>query len=330
MFLYRCLNNYIVPVLLTAIVLGGCGPKDHQPDPPPITVIPEDEIIHIPVVIHILYSKEEFNITDDKVRTQLAVLNEDYRKKNADNSKTPAEFAPLAADAGIEFVLADKDPDGKPTNGITRTSTQVDGWSGNNPSGTIPVETLKLFFTAKGGSDAWPTDRYLNIWVAEMSDRRGEMGLAGYSSYPGADHRIDGVVIDPRAFGTLAPLSPGHSLGRTATHEIGHWFNLLHIFGNFDGCGATDFVDDTPGTSTRYFGHPTYPQFSCGQSNMFMNFMDYVDDEAMYLFTKGQRERMRKVFLTGGGRDKLYRHVTGKTLKDNQKDLNEPGNHQAG
>lgn len=315
---------YKVPVtLLLALAVWGCRKPHHPPGPPPVTTIPEDEIVHIPVVVHVLYSKASYNISNEKIQSQLAILNEDFRKKNADLSKTPAEFIDLAADAGIEFVLATKDPDGNPTNGIIRISTQVDGWNGNNPSGTIPVEDLTLFHSAKGGSDAWPSDHYLNIWVAEMSDRNGEMGLAGYASYPGADAQVDGVVIDPRAFGTMNPLSAGHLLGRTATHEIGHWLNLLHIFGESDNCSATDFVDDTPSTATRYLGHPVYPQLSCGHSNMFMNFMDYVDDDAMYLFTMGQRKRMRKTFATGGGRNRFYLNVSEKSM-DKANDPNSP------
>jgi hypothetical protein len=312
-----CPRLCIIPLVLSvALIIGGCVKPDHDPEPPVPATIPEEEIVRIPVVVHVLYNKEEYNISAEKINTQLAVLNADFRKANADQAKIPGEFVSLAADAGIEFILADKDPAGNPTNGIIRVATPVDGWSGNNPSGNIPVKDLKLFHTEDGGSDAWPADRYLNIWVAEMSDPNGALGLAGYSSYPGADARIDGVIIDPRAFGTVEPLTQGHTLGRTATHEIGHWLNLVHIFGEFDGCGATDFVDDTPGTSTRYFGNPTYPQISCGHSNMFMNFMDYVDDEAMHLFTKGQRERMRKVFAGGGQRYQLYKYVHGKTFKD--------------
>lgn len=307
-------------VCLLLLGLWGCVKPDQPAPPPPPAPIPDDEIVRIPVVIHVLYNKEEFNISEEKVITQLAVLNADFRKRNADGVNTPAEFAHLAADAGIEFVLATKDPEGHPSKGILRVPTTVDGWAGNNPTGGIPVSDLRLFHTALGGSDAWPANRYLNIYVAEMSDRQGALGLAGYSSYPGADAAVDAVVIDPRAFGTIAPLSTGHELGRTATHEIGHWFNLLHIFGERDDCGSTDFVDDTPSTATRYTGHPTYPQQSCGHSNMFMNFMDYVDDGAMYLFTRGQRERMRKAFAPGGGRRKLYQYLSGKS---EDKDLGE-------
>lgn len=318
---YRYFIHASFFLLLIATAEACRRPHHDKPvPPPPVITIPDDEIVRVPVVVHVLYDRPEFNISADKIRTQLRVLNEDYRMLNADINHVPAEFASLAADVGIEFALATKDPAGKPTDGIVRVPTQVNGWAGNNPTGNIPVADLKLFHSDKGGSDAWPADRYLNIWVAEMSDRHGKMGLAGYASYPGADAQIDGVVIDPRAFGTIEPLSEGHKGGRTATHEIGHWFNLLHIFGEADDCSSTDYVDDTPSTATRYLGRPTYPQQSCGHSNMFMNFMDYVDDESMYLFTRGQRDRMRRTFENGGGRDRLYKYCSGKSKNADKED----------
>ncbi|MEJ0055675.1 MAG: M43 family zinc metalloprotease [Bacteroidota bacterium] len=163
------------------------------------------------------------------------------------------------------------------------------------------MENLPLYFTAKGGHDAWPTEHYLNIWVVEMSDRTGRVGMPGYSHFPGDDARIDGVVIDPRVFGTIPPLVEGHGAGRTATHEVGHWLNLVHIFAQRT-CESSDFVDDTPSSAMSYYGKPAYPQSSCGHSTMFMNFMDYVDDDAMYMFSVGQKERMRAVFKPGGQR----------------------------
>lgn len=291
--------------------LVGCG-RETPVLPPAAPPVPApDEIIRIPVVVHVLYSKDEFNVSDEKIASQLAVLNQDYRKRNADRDKTPAAFAPLAADAGIAFYLATRDPQGNPTHGITRTFTTVTGWDGKTPASKRPVEEMELYFTAKGGHDAWPTDRYLNVWVAEMSLRNGALGLAGYAQMPGDDSRSDGVVIDPRAFGTLPPLADAHRLGRTATHEVGHWLNLLHVFAN-NQCESADGVDDTPAAAGPYTGSPAYPQYSCGQSSMFMNFMDWVDDGSMYLFTKGQRERMRAVFAVGGGRRALYEHGYGK------------------
>ncbi|MDF2187726.1 M43 family zinc metalloprotease [Paraflavitalea sp. CAU 1676] len=333
MHLHYCRFIRYGSLILLLMAADACRrPRHDPPGPtPPVVIIPDDAIIRIPVIVHVLYNQPDFNISDEKIVSQLKVLNADFRMSNIDIDQVPAEFAHLSADAGIEFVLATEDPEGKATDGIVRVHTAVDGWAGNNPTGTIPVEKLKLFRTADGGSDAWPADRYLNIWIAEMSDRQGKMGLAGYSSYPGADARIDGVVIDPRAFGTLEPLVDGHRLGRTATHEIGHWFNLLHIFGDADDCAATDHVDDTPSTATRYLGHPTYPQNSCGHSNMFMNFMDYVDDESMFFFTKGQRERMRKTFHARGGRHKLYLNCRDKAEgKDKEESPNPPSDHHWG
>lgn len=297
------------------MLLPGCGEEAPPLSPSPVETdsgIGADEIIRIPVVVHVLYSKDEFNISDEKIASQLAVLNQDFRKQNADHRNTPAEFAPLAADAGIEFYLATRDPRGRPTSGITRTFTTVNGWDGHDLQRTLPVEALKLYFTDKGGHDAWPTDQYLNIWVAEMTDRHGKVGLPGHARPPGTNPRIDGIVIDPRVFGTLPPLTEAHRLGRTATHEVGHWLNLLHIFGTTADCHSVDSVADTPPAHTAYTGNPSYPQYSCGQSSLFMNFMDYVNDESMYMFTRGQRERMRAVFTRRGGRYGLYKHVTGK------------------
>ena len=269
-----------------------------------------EEIIHIPVVVHVIYNQEEFNISDEKIASQITVLNQDYRKRNTDQHLAPAEFSGLIADVGIEFELATKDPQGNPTTGITRTQSDITGWDGRNLAGDIPVANLGLYFSEKGGHDAWPRDQYLNIWVAEMSDRTGRLGLAGFAQYPGADARLDGVVIDPRVFGTKEPLEKEHKLGRTATHEIGHWLNLVHIFGTSTDCETTtDFVDDTPKSSTPFLGKPQYPQHSCGNSSMFMNFMDYVDDDAMCMFTKGQKERMRAVFTAGNKRNALYNNI---------------------
>ncbi|WP_207435181.1 zinc metalloprotease [Sabulibacter ruber] len=296
------LSKWRILYLLTlASLLFGCDKED----PAPFAGLTEEEVIQIPVVVHVIYAEDAFNVSDQKIASQLKVLNEDFRKRNPDHAKTPEEFKHLVADVGIEFVLATQDPEGKPTNGITRTYSTISGFDGHGEH--KPIDDRTLFFTSKGGHDAWPTDRYLNIWVVEMSDRHGNLGLAGYAHMPGADPRIDGVVIDPRTYGTLPPLTKENALGRTATHEIGHWLNLHHLNGQTpNGCNSTDLVDDTPPASDAYWGTPSYPQYSCGQSSLFMNFMDRVDDEAMYMFTKGQRARMRAVFAPDGKRHQLY------------------------
>ncbi len=266
----------------------------------------ESEIIRLPVVVHVLYYNAETNITVEKITSQIQVLNEDYRKLNADYTQTPDAFLPLVADVGIEFELATLDPQGNVTNGITRTFTEVTGWDGRAFNADTPLEERPLYFTQLGGHDAWPADRYLNIWVANMSNRFGELALAGYANPVGSDSKIDGVVIEPRVFGLLAPLAEEHTLGRTATHEIGHWLNLIHIYAGNDSCESSDEVDDTPNAKSQYNDFPVYPQSSCDSVDITMNFMDYVNDAAMYMFTQGQKKRMRKVFEKGGGRHALY------------------------
>lgn len=294
------------------ILLLGCGSESSNGESP----LPEagnlgpsdDEIIQIPVVVHVIYYNDETNITTEKIESQIQVLNEDFRKLNADYTKTPDEFLPLVADVGIEFELASIDPEGNDTDGITRTfSDTVDGLLGIGENDT-PIEDRVLFFTEHGGRDAWPADRYLNIWVVEMNYSHSEepIYLPGYASPIGSDPRVDGVVIEPRVFGLHEPLLTQHARGRTATHEIGHWLNLIHIYAGPTNCETSDEVDDTPTALTSYYGFPEYPKSSCGSTDMTMNFMDYVDDRAMYMFTNGQRERMRAVFKEGGGRHQLY------------------------
>jgi len=296
----------VISLLFLALLYTSCSNNTiHEEEP---VVIPDDEIIKIPIVVHVInFSPAPFELSDEKIKSQIAVLNQDFRKKNSDYTKTPTEFIGLVADVGVEFYLADKDPAGNPTTGIIRTSSEVSGWDGSTSmADETPIEDLKLYFSDKGGQDAWPNDQYLNIWVADLSDHRGNIGLGGYAQFPGADPRIDGVVIDPRVFGTLPPLIQNHHLGRTATHEIGHWMGLLHIYGKDGDCEEGDLVDDTPVQKSQYLGNPVHPQSSCGSNDMFMNFMDRVNDQSMYMFSMGQREKMRAIFNDGGLRRDLY------------------------
>lgn len=157
----------------------------------------------IPVVVHIIHRGGRENISDQQIKSQIDVLNRDFRKKNLDVSKVPAPFSPLAADAGIEFALASRDPDGAPTTGITRTQTTVARFGPDN----------KMKFTAQGGHDAWDTARYLNIWVCpELNE--GPSTLLGYAQFPGGLPATDGVVVVHNGFGTtgtaVAPQSRPH------------------------------------------------------------------------------------------------------------------------
>lgn len=298
-------------LIIFFLAFTNCTDTDFSPPPEQIPdLVPEDEIITIPVVVHVVnYSPDPFEISDARILSQLDVLNQDYRKKNVDWIKTPPEFKHVVADVGIEFVMARVDPEGNPTNGIIRTTSNVTGFDGLSIEQSAPVESMALYFTSKGGQDAWPNDQYLNIWIADLSDRQGNLSLAGYANPPGSDPRMDGIVIDPRAFGTSLSSESAYSLGRSATHEIGHWLNLRHIYGKDGSCEDGedgDLVDDTPVQQSQTLGSPVHPIFSCGHASMFMNFMDRVDDKSMFMFTIGQRKRMRKLFDKDGFRRKLY------------------------
>ncbi len=303
--------NRVIFFILT-IFLISCS-KDNSVDEeikPTPELVPNDEIITIPIVVHVVnFAPSPFVISDEKIISQITVLNEDFRKKNSDYTKTPSEFMPFVADVGIEFKLATVDPEGNPTTGIIRNISDVTGFEGKTPVSDSPIKDLHLYHTAKGGQDAWPNDKYLNIWIADLSNRNGVLALNGYSTFPGDSAAIDGVVMDPRVFGTLDTPILKYNRGRTATHEIGHWLGLLHIFGKGNSCEIGDGIDDTPNQYDSYAGKPSHPQSSCGSNDMFMNFMDYVDDDSMCMFTTGQRNKMRSLFNKGGARRLLYENL---------------------
>src|ERR1035437_1865436 len=241
-------------------------------------------IIRIPVVVHVVYNTSDQNISDDQVLSQIEVLNEDYRKQNADKSNTPSEFSSVASDPQIEFFLACFDPNGNTTDGITRTqTTQTKFTFTRNSNGTINETGTRIKFTSLGGHDAWPANRYLNIWVCNL-----DAGLLGYAQFPGiGEANTDGVVIKYNCFGKRGTLNAIYNKGRTATHEIGHWLNLIHIWGDDDDqngicvtseCSGTDNVTDTPNQGEENYGCPTFPKTDCCTTTspgvMFMNFMD--------------------------------------------------------
>jgi hypothetical protein len=238
----------------------------------------------IPVVVHVIYNDPIQNISDAQIKSQILVLNNDYRKANVDVSNLPAVFAALATDARIEFQLALKDPSGNPTNGITRTKTATASF----------VDDDRVKSAATGGHDAWPRDNYLNIWVCPLGG-----GLLGYAQFPGGPAATDGVVISYSAFGTIETATVPFNLGRTATHEIGHFLNLRHIWGDErpgeNPCSKSDFVGDTPNQAGPNYDTPAFPHVTCSNGpngDLFMNYMDYVNDVAMFMFTAGQVTRM--------------------------------------
>ena len=215
---------------------------------PIVRSIPQSTII-IPVVIHVVYNNSVQNISDAQIHSQIQVLNEDFRRLNADRTSTPGAFANVAGDANIEFRLAKIDPNGNSTTGVTRTQSSVSGFSHLSDN---------VKFTNSGGRNAWNTQRYLNIWVCNFSAQ----GLKGYATFPdqlATNPNTDGVVISYKHFGRNGSTEFPYDKGRTATHEVGHWLNLRHIWGDNHNCSATDHVDDTPNQYEQHWGCLSFP-----------------------------------------------------------------------
>lgn len=250
----------------------------------------ERTIINIPVVVHVVYNTSAQNISTAQIDSQIAILNRDYHKLNADWSLTPNVFLGSVADCEVQFCLAARDPNGAATTGIERRQSTVASWSTN--------DAVKHY--ANGGLDAWDATQYLNLWVCKLGG-----GVLGYAQFPGGAAATDGVVITYTGFGNIGTATAPYNLGRTATHEVGHWLNLRHIWG--DATCGNDLVSDTPPAQTSNFGCPTFPHnlgVCSGNTTgeMTMNFMDYTDDACMYMFTAGQKARMQALFVTGGAR----------------------------
>ncbi|MDQ3109356.1 MAG: M43 family zinc metalloprotease, partial [Bacteroidota bacterium] len=237
--------------------------------------------ITIPVIFHVVYKTAGQNISDTRLIAQMDVLNKDYRRLNSDTNLIPAVWKTLAADCDINFCFAHRDPNGNWTNGIERTVTTVTSWSTN--------DAVKS--AASGGADAWDRSKYLNIWVCNLSG-----GVLGYASFPGGPAADDGVVLSYQYVGTTGSSAP-YNKGRTATHEVGHWLNMRHIWGD-DGssCSGSDACADTPNQADENYGCPAFPHTdACSAASpgvMFMNYMDYTDDACMYMFTTAQKTRM--------------------------------------
>ena len=243
-------------------------------------------VVKIPVVVHVVWRTADQNNSDEQIKSQIDILNKDFRKLNSDANKTPAFFKNLVADVGIEFCLAARDPAGMVTNGITRTKTTV-----------VDIgDKDRWFNTLRGGKDPWNNKKYINIWVCEAGE-----DLYGFAFLPGtADPpEADGLVISSEYFGstgTAIASFPNHK-GRTTTHEMGHYFNLEHLWGPDESeCEEGDGVADTPVQFEATYDCASYPlKDECSPTDngiLFFNYMDYVDDECMYMFTEGQKKRM--------------------------------------
>ena len=248
--------------------------------------------ITIPVVIHILYNTAAQNISDAQATSQFSVLNNDFQGTNSDRVNTPSTFTNVLGSAGITFCLAQRDPLGNATTGIIHKSTTTTSFTTDN----------KIKFSAQGGDDAWDVTKYVNIWVGNISG-----GILGYGEFPtGSLSNTYGLVLNYICTGVTTAGAP-YNKGRTGTHEFGHCFNLLHIWGDEPACAADDNLTDTPQQKDKNFGMPTFPQGTgatggccnaSSTSSMYMNYMDYTDDAGMYMFTQQQCSRMLAVVST--------------------------------
>ena len=236
-------------------------------------------VYEIPVWVNVLYRTTAENISLAQIQSQIDVLNEDYAGTNTDISLVPSTFTGVKAGAtNIRFVLQ----------GVTRKATTKTSWSTN--------DAVKK--TASGGLNPTSPTIYLNLWACTLGN-----GILGYAQFPGGSSATDGVVILNTAFGRTGTAAAPFNKGRTATHEVGHWLNLRHIWGDAT-CGS-DLVTDTPTHNTANYGCPASGHKSTCTGTpieMTMNYMDYTDDACMYMFSAGQKARMLATFATGGGR----------------------------
>ncbi|TDD76910.1 zinc metalloprotease [Flavobacterium caseinilyticum] len=234
--------------------------------------------IEIPVVVNVLYKTAAENISLAQIQSQIDVLNEDFNAANADFNNTPALFSGVAANVEISFVLET----------VNRKATTKTSW------GTR--DAMKK--TKQGGLNPTSPTTKLNMWACTIGG-----GILGYAQFPGGSTSTDGVVVDSKYFGLSGSGAYPYNLGRTMTHEVGHWMNLRHIWGDAT-CGS-DLVSDTPTHNTANYGAPVYPHYSTCTGTpveMTMNYMDYTDDRGMYMFSNGQKSRMSSIFVSGGAR----------------------------
>ncbi|HAA12911.1 MAG TPA: Pregnancy-associated plasma protein-A, partial [Cytophagales bacterium] len=273
----------------------------------------ESEVVELPVVVHVVHNGERIgfgpNISEDQILSQIEVLNEDFRRQNINQEDTNPLFQDLAADLEIQFRLARRDPEGLPTNGIVRIQ-------GSQVSYDFPDNvTLKEV-------SYWPSDKYINLWVAPLDGN-----FIGWAQFPQStldgleevseNPLTDGVVIDYQYFGSRGNINTGTG-GRTATHELGHYFGLRHIWGDGD-CNFDDFVEDTPEQSGPNYGCDG--RNTCNSEDMIQNFLDYTTDNCMTLFTEGQKARVRTVLANSPRRASLLTSLGGQDPVSIENDL---------
>lgn len=239
------------------------------------------DVLEVPVVVNVLWRTAAENVSDAQIVSQINVLNADFAGTNADVNITSTYNSVKAGNTKIKFVPA----------GVVRKQTTVTGWGTN--------DAMKK--STSGGIDPTSPSTTLNMWVCTMTG-----GILGYAQFPGGPEATDGVVILNTGFGTVGTASAPFNKGRTATHEVGHYFNLRHIWGD-RRCG-NDGVSDTPAHDGANYGCPSAGHTSkcTGKPvEMTMNYMDYTDDACMYMFSLGQSSRMAATWALGGPRASL-------------------------
>ena len=234
--------------------------------------------IQIPVVFNVLYRTAAENVSLAQLQSQIDVLNQDFNALNADFNTANNPYSSIKANVEISFVLDQ----------VIRKSTTKTSW------GTR--DAMKK--ASSGGLAATSPTTKLNYWVCTIGG-----GILGYAQFPGGSSATDGVVCDGKYTGNTGTAAFPFNLGRTATHEVGHWMNLRHIWGDAT-CGS-DLVSDTPTHDGPNGGVPAVGlRSTCSGTplEMYMNYMDYTDDRGMYMFSNGQKTRMATIFLAGGSR----------------------------
>lgn len=234
--------------------------------------------IVIPVVVNVLYRTTAENISLAQIQSQIDILNRDFNASNSDFNQVPSAFSAVKANIGISFELS----------AVNRKATTKTSWGTNN--------AMKQ--TSQGGIAATTPTTKMNLWVCTIGG-----GTLGYAQFPGGASSTDGVVIDSKYVGNTGTATAPFNLGRTGTHEVGHWLNLRHIWGDAT-CGS-DLVSDTPTHDSPNYGVPAAGHRStCSGTplEMYMNYMDYTDDRGMFMFSNGQKSRINALFVSGGAR----------------------------
>ena len=275
--------------------------------------LPETNTYRIPVVVHVVHNGEAVgtgpNISEAQVISQIEVLNEDFRRKAGTNG-----FNTDGVDTEIEFYLATSDPEGNELDepGIDRVDGGLPIW----PTGLASIIDTRL-----KPETIWDPNQYFNIWTVNFGGFVGR-NLLGYAQFPSSSGLLgleedeglaetDGVVIGYKYFGSsekgdFSDLSDTYNLGRTCTHEVGHWLGLRHIWGDGD-CAVDDFCDDTPRAEAPNYSCSA--NVSCGSPDMIENYMDYTEDACVNTFTADQKDRMLQVLMNSPRRNTLFQNV---------------------